>query len=86
MADHCRPTCPLNGRSIRSCITQSIGGAENCQDGNNNVVEDGDDDKENELPDENANYHGNDADPEVTEKSQYFEEIYKLEAMINHAE
>lgn len=86
MADHCRPPCPLNGRSIRFCIIQDIGNAENCQDGNNNLVEDGDDDKENQLPDENSNYHVNDTDPDVTEKSQYLEEIYKLEAITNHVE
>ena len=86
MADHCRPPCPLNGRSIRSCIIQGIRVDENCQDGNNNLVEEDDDDKENVLPDENANYHGNDTDPDVTEKSQYFDEIYKLEAMTNHVE
>lgn len=85
MADHCRPPCPLNGRSIRSCIIQDIGHAESCKDGNNNIVENGDDDKENELPDENANYCGNDTDPDVTEKSQNFEDIYNLEAMTNHA-
>lgn len=85
MADHCRPPCPLNGRSIRSCIIQDIGHAESYQDGNNNIVENGDDDKENELPDENANYCGNDTDPDVTEKSQNFEDIYNLEAMTNHA-
>lgn len=86
MANHCRPPCPLNGRSIRSCIIQNTGDAENCQDGNNNLVENGDDDKENELPDENANYHGKDDDPDVTEKSQYFEEIHELETMTNHTE
>lgn len=85
MADHCRPPCPLNGRSIRSCTIQDIGAAENCQDGNNNLVENSDADKENELPDENAKYCRNDTDPDVTGKSQYFGDIYKLEAMTNHA-
>lgn len=85
MADHCRPPCPLNGRSIRSCVIQDIDDAENYQDGNNNLVENGHDDKENELPDENANYCDTDNDPDITDKSQYFEDIYKLEAMTNHA-
>lgn len=85
MADHCRPLCPLNGRSIRSCIIEVISDNENNQETNDNVIEDGDDDKENELPDENANYHGNDAELDITEKS-YFEEIYNLEAMTNSTE
>ena len=85
MAGHCRPPCPLNGRSIRSCIIESISDIENNQDSNDNIIEDGVDDKENELPDENANYHGNEAESNITEKS-YFEEIYNLEAMTNHTE
>ncbi|KAL9973620.1 hypothetical protein ACROYT_G020098 [Oculina patagonica] len=87
MAGHCRPLCPLNERSIRSCIIESISDIENDQDSNENIIEDGDgdDDKENELPDENANYHGNDAELDITEKS-YFEEIYKLEGVTNSTE
>lgn len=92
MAGHCRPLCPLNGRSIRSCVIEDVNDIENNQE-NNDVVEDveevekdGDDDKENELPDENVNYHGNDAETaEFTEKN-YFDENYNLEVMVNHNE
>lgn len=85
MAGHCRPVCPQNDRTVRSCVTASIDHTEDDQDSDNNVFEDGDDDKENELPDENANYHCNDIDPDITEKG-YFEEIYKLETMNDHGE
>ncbi|KAJ7371417.1 nickel cation binding [Desmophyllum pertusum] len=70
MTDHCRPTCPLNERSIRSCIVENISDLENHQDNNINIVEDDDVDKENELRSEDANYHGNDDEENDDEENE----------------
>lgn len=91
MAGHCRPLCPLNGRSIRSCIIEDVNDIEINQEDNDvvedveEIEEDEDDDKENELPDENVNYHSNDDETDFTEKN-YFDENYNLEVTVNHSE